>query len=493
MGGWDRSRMARLLELLVEDRRRTALESPAAFRRAIVLDPDDAGPLAGSLQTWQAADFAAVDAAWQGLAGSRRGARRCVRRAYLERPRGHSKTTDTAVQIAWILNAARRPVQGLAAAADRDQAGLLHRAIRRLISVNRPVLDGLTAFEDRIVNGRTGSRLRVISSDVASSFGELPDFVICDELCHWRNDGLWQSLFSAAAKKPECVLIVLSNAGLGRGWQWDVRESARVDPAWYFSSLQGPQAPWITEESLAEQRRLLPPAVFARLWLNAWQHSDGEFVSLEEAAACCDGTLEYRFAGEPRRDYVAAIDYAEKRDLTVGCVCHREGERVIVDRMDVVRPAPGRPTLVEWVDRWMQEVATAFEAVEFLVDDYQLAATIQRLSGVHRVERFRFAGGGGNDAIARNLRLLILNGRIRWYPGCGIVAGEEDRRPVDSLETELASLKVQEYGDGRFRFTHVADGRHHDDRAFALGAAALKLAGTAGGGVVWDVRGSIGV
>ncbi|MBX3442902.1 MAG: terminase [Planctomyces sp.] len=446
------------------------------FRQGVLLEPRQGRPAADRLQPWQRRDFAVLDPAWRALAGraSPNAVVPLIRRAYFERPRGHSKTTDTALQLAWVLLAARHSVHGLAAAADRDQAGFLKQAIERIVVASAPLLEDLEILDQQVRHRGTGSQLKVISSDVRSSWGELPDFVVCDELCHWRTSGLWESLLSSAAKRPECVLLVLSNAGTGRGWQWDVREAARTDPAWHFSSLSGPQAPWITAEALDEQRRLLPPGVFARLWLNEWQHSDGEFVTLDEARACCDPQLAVRESGAAGQRPVAAIDYAEKRDLTVGCVCRLEQGVVIVDRMDVVRPAPDRATPVQWVEDWMRDMAARFPGIRFVIDEYQLAGTAQRLGGQHDVQRFAFSAGRGNCELASVLRQLILSRRVRWPPGCGTIPGEEGRVPPDDLEAELASLIVREQA-GRFRFLNRGDGRHHDDRSFALGVACLEL------------------
>ena len=117
---------------------------------------------------------------------------------------------------------------------------------------------------------------------MGSSYGLLVDFIICDELVHWSGDGsLWHSIISTAAKRSNCLLVVISNAGFADSWQWDVRESARTDPAWLFSRLDGPQASWITPARLEEQRRMLPPMAFARLWLNQWSSGGGD--ALQEA------------------------------------------------------------------------------------------------------------------------------------------------------------------------------------------------------------------
>lgn len=461
---------------------RRALADPVEFRRQLVLQVDDVTPLTQRLLPWQIADFTALDDAWRSLAGrpvvSFAGVR--FRRAYLERARGHSKTSDMATQIAWILLAARRAVSGLAAAADRDQASLIHRAVRRLAAANPLLCRDLTFIERLVKNPRTGSQLEVISSDVRGSWGALPDFVICDELCHWRTPELWYSLLSSAAKKPECVLVVLTNAGIGRGWHWDVREHAQQDAGWYFSSLRGPQAPWISDEQLEEQKALLPPTVFSRLWLNEWQHSDGGFVSLAEAEACRDLTLVRRERGQPRTRYVAAVDYAEKRDYTVGCVCHQDGGRIVVDRMDVVVPVPGQPTPVQWVDDWIAEMARRFPRTSFVVDEHQLVGTIQRLERQHDIRRFDFGTGLGNHRLALHLRQLITQRRVAWYPDCGAIhtAGS----PRNDLETELASLLLRESHGGRLRIDHLRDGLHHDDRAFSLGAACLHLSEHPDGG-----------
>jgi len=408
-----------------------------------------------------------------------------VWRVYLERPRGHSKTSDIAAGIAWILEFGRERLEGIAAAADREQGDLIRTSVLRLAKLNPHLCRNLEFKQFGISNRRTGSRLTVISSDVQSSWGVLPDFVICDEVCHWEKGDLWYSLLSSAAKKRRCLLGVLTNAGVGRGWQWELRELARTSAEWHFSSLEGCQASWIDPAHLAEQKRLLPPGVYERLWMNHWQETGGEYVSLAEAAKCCDLSLSYRAHGKQGVVYLAAIDFAEKHDNTVGVVVHREAGRVVVDRMDVVCPEPGEPTRVAWVDEWIEEIGRLFPGVEFVVDEYQLLGTIQRLESRWPIRRFEFRGGKGNHALALHLRQLITNQEIAWYPDCGATGDEGvDGVGRDDLETELASVILKQWGNGRQRIDHRADGVHHDDRVFALGVACLQL-DQRSGGVEW--------
>ncbi len=224
---------------------KAAAADPRAFREGLLLEPG--GPsFGGTMLPWQRADFAALDPAWRRVAGLpspvKNNSEPSPGRAWLERPRGHSKTADTAVMLAWALRFARRPIRGVVAAADRDQAGLVRSALAGLVRANPHLLGELQVGAERIVNPSTGARLDVISGDVGSSYGLTPDFVICDELCHWPDAGLWHSLLSSAAKTPGCLLIVLTNAGWGRDWRWTAREAARTRPDWTFRRLPGPCA-----------------------------------------------------------------------------------------------------------------------------------------------------------------------------------------------------------------------------------------------------------
>ena len=465
-----------------------AAADPRAFRRFVKLGVGK--PALGDAELpWQRADFLALDPAWRRVAGVLAPAdvdepTPPVARAWLERPRGHAKTADVAVQLAWALRFARRPVRGVVAAADKDQAGLVRAAVADLVRANPGLLggpEGLKVGADRLARPATGARADVISGDVGSSYGLTPDFVICDELCHWPRAELWHSLLSSAAKTPGCLLVVLTNAGWGRDWRWAAREAARTRPGWHFHSLAGPRAPWVTPAALAEQRALLPPAVFGRLWLNEWQaNSAAAFFTPAEVAACEDPAADVHPAGRPGVRYAAGVDYGEKRDRTACCVVHacpRTG-RAVVDRLAVWAPAPGRPVPVAVVERWVREVAAAYPGVRVVVDEYQLAGLAQRLAGRARVERFAFAGGRGNDDLARALRAAVVEGRLAFRPGAGAVESHtgdtaETTTARDDLAAELRALELVERPNGRVRFDHPAGG--HDDRAFAVSLAVWAL------------------
>jgi phage terminase large subunit-like protein len=303
--------------------------SPAEFRTKLRIDTDE-GPrrLDELLDPWQRADFEALDQGW------RRVARQPVEgtpknRAWFERPRGHSKTADIAVQVSWVLFASRRQLTGVVGAADKEQARLLRTAIQKLVRLNPWLKSFLHVQRHRVVNPFTGSELLILSSDAESTYGQTPDFVICDELTHWpgeKGQKFWTALFSAAAKRKHCMLVVITNAGVGAGqlwpdsqkdkkasWQWKAREAARCLPQWHFSRLDGPKASWIAADDLIEQEAMLPPAAYRRLWLNVWVTGGGDALDPNDIQACItlDGPT---FAPQPGYLYLGGLDLGVKHD-----------------------------------------------------------------------------------------------------------------------------------------------------------------------------------
>lgn len=441
------------------------------------------------MEQWQRDDFTAMDPALKYLAGIRAEVPP-HRRFYRQRGRGHSKTSDTATSLTWALWAAKKRITGIVGAEDKKQAALVREQMETIARNNPWLLDRLDYQRTLVRNKFTGSEMQIMSRDVASSWGETHDFVYCDEFTHWTQPDFWSSLFSTFGKKESCVLIVTCNAGMGRGWHWQVREMARTSPLWHFSAQEGTLASWITKATLDEQRAALPINEFRRLWLNQWQETGGEFVTSGEVEACRDKSLFRRDQTQVDGwSYVAALDYAEKHDRTVGVVMHQENDTLVVDMMDVIDPRlQGQHTRVDWCRNWMRAVQRDFGGehgkVYFVLDKYQLLGMAQDLTSEgFNIEFFEFGSGVGNWELSLILRQFILHQKLRWYPGCGAIEAPWGR---DDLETELASLIVTNYANGRrWRFDHIQDDTHYDDRSFAVGAACWFFVKNSGGYDEW--------
>lgn len=317
-------------------RRRSAKlrASPAAFRDHLLIDNNGRFELLGDVMApFQRADFAAQDAAWCKIAGAPPPAgvdpaADIVQQFYAERPRGHSKTTDQACSVLWAIWASVKKLNGFAVAASKEQAGFLANAVDTLIRANPWIGETVDRNKWVISNRRTGSTCKILSSDSATSYGATPDFVIVDELTHWKKQDLWTATFSGTAKRANCLLAVIANAGYGQGtsWQWSVREGARTDPEnWYFNTLPGPVAPWITPKKLAQQRRSMPPTEYRRLWENLWIEGGMSALNLDDFRACI--TLRHWPTANLWVPAVAGIDLALTHDhaalVILGIDVHR--------------------------------------------------------------------------------------------------------------------------------------------------------------------------
>lgn len=465
---------------------------PLFFRDSLVIDAASRDPrkFGDVIAPFQEADFEAMAPTLKWVAGVSDAVPK-VRRFFIQRGRGSSKTSDLAICVLYLVAFGKRMLDMCVAAEDKEQSTLILKQAEKILANNAWLRDFVSIQRTKILNNRTGSSMVCLSRDKFSSFGLTPDLVIVDEFTHVTQPGFWHSLVSSFTKK-ERMLIVACNAGTGYDWHWDVKQFAIDSPLWYHNSPHG-HAPWYSKEAIDEQRALLSIHEFNRLWLNEWQDAAGEFVSLSEADACIDPNLSVR--SKTVADgywYVASLDYAEKHDRTVGCVAHIYNGKIIVDRMDVVVPERLDPQVVPvaWCEEWIEEVSAQFGGkngnVFFVLDKYQLLGSMQRLETAYPIEPFEFKGGIGNWEMALILRHLILQKQIHWYPGCGSISNNGLR---DDLSTELASLITKTSANGRWRFDHTSSG--YDDRAFALGACCRFIVMNCGGLDEWGLGQSL--
>ena len=173
-------------------------------------------------------------------------------------------------------------------------------------------------------NPITGSELEVMSADAATGFGALVDAILVDEIGNWANTDssqrLWEMIVSTVSKKQSCVLECITNAGRLESWQWAlseaIREDAvRADPSWHFDNVRDIPT-WITPRQLAEQKRLLTPGAYARLWENNWSSGTDTGISPADYEACnlLLGPQEHREQGYDL--YIAATDLGWRHDRT---------------------------------------------------------------------------------------------------------------------------------------------------------------------------------
>lgn len=459
-------------------------KSPSAFRSALLIDTDSGPrPLAEVIDDWQAKDFESLDGGWQRAIGQK--VQGGFSRGWLERPRGHSKSSDVMTSATWALFASRRQLSGIVAAVDRDQAALDRDHVARLVSLNpwlSAVLD-ITAW--KITNKHTGSSMEILASDVASSWGLLIDFAVCDEVTVWPKRDLFDSILSAAAKRANCILLCIGNAGFQDSWQSTIREQIREDEGWYYSRQEGPVASWISSEILAEQERLLPPAAYRRLWLNEWSSGAGDAIDQESLASAfrCDVTPMEK--AHPDYDFVAGLDLGVSRDASALCVLgvrrsYQGHGRIRLASTRVWKPTKNQKVDLADVEEAILDTHARFGLRQINYDPWQAVAMAQRLQagGVGRLVK-----GADRKATLPMVEVPPTGSNLQRMASC-VLEAFSDRRlelyPDPDLRRDLERMRIVEKSYG-FRLESPRDVDGHSDlgSAFALAMlAASELAST---------------
>ena len=463
---------------------------PSAFRADLIVDADGVARRFGDvMDPWQRDDFAALDPGLMRCNG-RSDSTDAPMRAYLERPRGHSKTTDLAVTAVWALAFATRPLKGYCYAADRDQAGLLRQAMETIVRLNPWIGEILTVEAHRVVckaagHPGEGGTLSIEASDVASSWGIIPDLIIADELTHWEGDGsLWHSLLSSIAKRSNGLLVTISNSGFADSWQWGVRESARVDPDWIFSRLDGPQASWLTPARLAEQKRMLPLVAYNRLWLNEWSSGGGDALTPADINACFIPELQPMTGKQPGWLFVAGADLGLTRDCSAVVVLAvpsgGTAGRIRLAHNRLWRPTLGRKIDLREVERHILELDALFGLENVAFDPWQAELLGQRLEADSNHKRRNSQRRFGSQPWMRAIAPTGANLRDQ---ATQVIESFADHRfmfyQCEPLRRDLLKLRVEEKSYG-CRLVSPRDGDGHGDTFSSFGLALLiahELAG----------------
>lgn len=389
-----------------------------------------------------------------------------IRRHFLTRPRGGSKTSDLAgVSIALMLEAPQSS-RSFAFAADKDQAGLLMDGIKGFLGRTSEVRGALETESWKLRNPKTDATLRIMSSDEASAWGLRPWLLIIDEFANWRDTKgpreLWRAAFSSLPKVADSQLVVLTSAGDPGHFSHKILSDAITSEAWRVNQTKGP-VPWISSDDIEEQRRLLPEWEFNRLIMNIWQAADDKLTNIDDvrAAVVLDGPQDPPPTWKtPRPKYVIGLDVGLKRDRTVASVCHAEGDRVILDRQQTWSGTRDNPVDLNHVEAWLLQASRTYFKAPVVFDPWQAAHLSQNLSRAKvKVIEFSF-GQASAGKLALTLHTLLRDHRLAIY---------EDEDLID----ELMNVRLEERAPGVYRIDH--DSGSHDDRVISLALAAQWL------------------
>jgi phage terminase large subunit-like protein len=385
-----------------------------------------------------------------------------VRRHYWLRARGRSKTTDAAgCAVALLLAEAPGGSRSYVYAADAEQAAIVVDAVDGFVRRTDGLAGALEVGASRVTARRSGASLQVVASDGASAFGTRPWLTVADELGAWPRTAnhrrLWSAITSAVPKVAGGRLLVCSTAGSPAGLGHKVWQEAAGSSHWRTSVSAGP-SPWWSAGEVEAVRGSLTPAEWRRLVECEWAEGDDALTSPEDVVACVShpGLLE-PVAGVR---YVLGMDIGLKKDATAVAVVHRDGSRVMVDRVLRWQGTRRRPVDLDDVEAAVRELSRRYNGAPLVYDPYQAAQLSERLrkAGVRAVE-FTFSQAGVNR-LARSLYGLIRDRAI------GL--------PDDAaLLEELGGVRLVETGPGLVKLVNPPG--THDDMAFAVALAAAHV------------------
>lgn len=391
-------------------------------------------------------------------------------------PRGSDKTSFIGRLVNGVLAFSKITVSVTACAADRDQAGLLLDAMQTEGRLNRWLGRRLEFTKGGAFGKNNSSRLQIIASDAPSASGLRDDLYVLDEVTEWKKRDLFGMIYSARDKRPEGVVIVITNSGVMGTWQHEIVTEAKNDPNWFVFEADGPIASWVSKEALENQKKYLTEAEYLRKVMNVWIDPSIEYGFVPKSAImhCMAKSAERgitrAMVGDPTKRYTAAIDYGLVRDRTCLVILHAEPDgTMVVDRMDVWQGSKDNPVKVSSIEEWIDEVRSNYRLSAVIIDPYQLEGLYQRYVGRIPIKKFEFRGGKGNHELGEALRSTIMNGNLLWYPKCGAVMfkGKEHY-----FSDELNEVITKQMGYG-WRIDTLPG--HFDDRVIAVGTAVHSI------------------
>ncbi len=385
--------------------------------------------------------------------------------AYVGMARGHDKTGGAAWRALHDLLYGPEGSEILFYAADEDQSRVALDALKRMI--RREKLKGLKLQKNEVIYRVKDSRIKVETSDAASSFGKIPYRVYCDELHAWRTAGaieLWESLVSSTGKMPGCKLMVTTNAG------WDtasicfkVRELAKDDPAWFYFDADGWLAGWTDPKWLKTMERTLSEQSYRRLILNEWCNDSTALTTLGNVKGCCCLTNIPERTPESR--VALGIDLGLKHDLGAVCAVESTGSGIytVLD-MRCWKGSRTEPVSIDAVERYVMQLRERYDGCSVSLDPWQAAGMIERIPGA---KEFHFTAANVGR-LTEVLRRVVNEQRLRFWKGCGMLDG------VDFAD-ELCGLVIvpTSYGE-RLDHKSGASGKG-SDRSCAVGIALCEL------------------
>jgi len=236
------------------------------------------------------------------------------RRFWLERTKKASKDSDLAVCILWLMAFPKRPIFCQIVAADRDQAGIIKRRVEDILFYNEWLKEFVRVTVNKIMS-TDGLGVTVIeATDRSSAHGETPALLVLNELVHVAKWEVMEAHYNNAAGVPRGIMIVSTNAGY-RGTKAEKWKQNALDQPdrWHIHTWRE-KAPWLSDEDVADAKRINLPSEFARLFGGRWPSGQGDVLTEEAINGIFRGDLDWMKGDEEGWEFVAGLDLGRTHD-----------------------------------------------------------------------------------------------------------------------------------------------------------------------------------
>lgn len=322
------------------------------------------------------------------------------------------------------------PFYVFAVATNLEQSKEFLRRVKTFVQ-RSPILKKLVQRETTdSLELSNGCIFRAVPATSRGVRGYAIPFLVFDEAAHFQDtegnaagDSLYQALSPSTMQFGSLgKILMLSSPWIQQGLFW---ETYKQGSSGEFPQLQVVQAatwevnPIITEDSLAMERAR-DPELFrveygAEFTGNVAAFLDGQLI---------DAAINYdrgpllplpKFKGK----YYLSLDPAKgNRDQYTACITHYDGARLVVDLFHQFAPSwsDGQKTQVAiaQVEDWILEQHKAYGFAQAVLDQYNSAATIQRLSGRLKIRELTWTAPTKTEAFSK-LRELANAGNLELY------------------------------------------------------------------------------
>ena len=276
-----------------------------------------------------------------------------------------------------------------------------------------------------------GCIFRAMPASSRGGRGMACPLVIFDEIAHSLDSdsnaaggSLYQALAPSVAQFGKLgKILMLSSPWIQSGIFWDMFTQGNSGN---FSHMQVRQeASWVMNPNLTkeflEQEKARDPELFAVEYGANFSQSISSLVSgdLVEVAINYDrGVLPP--LSKFKNSYYLALDPAKgNRDQYTACIAHYENDLLIVDKWHEFKATFGEGKKLQVniaeVENWIIEHHKLYGFAQVVLDQYNSAGTIQRLTGKIQIKELTWTSPSKTQAFSK-IRELFNAGNIDLYP-----------------------------------------------------------------------------